>query len=111
MKGYKSKITTVRNPEKYGLYVWITSDGKIFTDDDGNVMNIPSEEYDIEKIGKIRDAANYYGQGDGRPKFIAGAGRATDSEHQQDKERMMEGKIPLGDTQFWEEEMRRDNGR
>ena len=111
MKGIKSRVSQVKNPEKYGLYVWVTEEGKIFTDDDGNIMNIPAEEYDLDKIAKIRDAARYYGQEGGSPKFIPGVGRATDDEYEQDMERMLSGRTPFGDTQAWEEEMRANERR
>lgn len=96
----------VEDKSNYGIYVWLLPDGSVFKDDDNNVLNIPSMRGDIEKMSEIRKAASYWGQPEGQPVFIAGIGRVTEEEYQEDQHRMSEGLLPYGDVGAW-----RDAGR
>ena len=91
----KPKITVVNENPGWGVYVWrCKSDGKIFRDDDDNVLNIPSRQYDLEKIKIITEAAAYWGQPEGEPVFVPGVQRATEESFNEQRERMKVGLLP-----------------
>jgi hypothetical protein len=107
----RKKIQPVRSSAKYGLYVWKLPNGKFFEDDQGNVLNIPSYEHDIEKMSKLSQAAAYWGKPDGKPEFIPGVGRATEAQYEEDIDRMASGLTPYGDTDAWREEFNNARNR
>jgi hypothetical protein len=90
----KSKATIVPKMYDWGVYVWKRSNGKWFTDGQGNILNIPSMRGDIEKLAELRKAAAYHGEPDGSPVFFAGLNRVTDEEYSEQLSRMKEGLIP-----------------
>lgn len=101
-----SRLTVVQNQANYGLYAWKLPDGKLFKDEYGNILNIPSIKYDFEKMAQLRNAADYYGQPEGEPVWLGGVGRATEEEYEEDMQRIKEGLIPLGDTEAWRDAAR-----
>ena len=103
MTNRKNGLSVVQNTSDFGVYVWQLPNGKNFEDEDGNVLNIPSMRYDLQKIKHITEAANYYGQMDGQPVFLAGVGRVSDATAREDIDRMIEGLTPYGDTENWRE--------
>lgn len=103
MSQSKNKLTVVEDKSKHGIYVWILPNGEPFMDDQGNTLNVPSVQYDVKKMKQLAEAAAYWGQPDGSPKFMPGVGRVTDTQAREDKERMIEGLTPYGDTQNWRE--------
>ena len=90
----KSKLTVIQKHRHDGLYVWLTDEGRIFQDNNQNIMNIPAIKGDIEAMSKITKAARYYGAQEGKPHFMAGSRRVSDEEHSVQKARMKEGYIP-----------------
>ena len=90
----KPKVTLVEENPGWGLYAWRKKDGKFFMDDDNNLLNIPSRQYDLEKMAKITEAAAYYGEPEGNPVFIPGVQRTTDEEYDIQRERMKAGLLP-----------------
>ena len=91
----RPKVTVVDENPGWGVYVWrCASDGKIFRDNDDNVLNIPSRQYDLEKIKVITEAAAHYGEPKGEPVFVPGVQRATDEEHTEQMDRMRSGLLP-----------------
>jgi hypothetical protein len=79
----------------WGLYVYKKSDGKWFTDGEGNVLNIPSNKGDLAQIKKLRDAAVHYGDdGEGECVFVPGLERVSDEVYAEQVERMNQGLIP-----------------
>jgi hypothetical protein len=90
----KSKARIVPKMYDWGIYVWKRSNGKWFTDGQGNILNIPSMRGDIEKLAELRKAAAYHGEPDGEPVFFAGLNRVTDEEYSEQLNRMKEGLIP-----------------
>ena len=87
----------------WGLYVYKKSNGRWFTDEDGNVLNIPSMRGDIAQISKLKQAAVYYGdEGDGEAVFVPGLTRITDEEYSEQLDRMKNGLIPsMNDLGAW----------
>lgn len=101
-----SKLSVVENKADYGLYAWKLPDGKLFKDDYGNILNIVSRKYDFGKMAELRRAAESCGRGDGEPVFLAGVGRVTEEEYQEDLDRISNGLLPLGDTEAWRDAAR-----
>lgn len=91
----KARVTMVE-PSGYawGVYVWKKSNGKWFTDGQGNVLNIPANKGDESQIQKLRDTAAHYGEGDGQPIFFPGTARISDEEYSEQLDRMKQGLIP-----------------
>lgn len=87
----------------WGLYVYKKSSGKWFTDEDGNVLNIPSMKGDISQISKLKQAAMHYGDpGDGNAVFVPGLTRISDEEYSEQLDRMKNGLIPsMNDLGAW----------
>jgi len=87
----------------WGLYVYKKSNGKWFTDGEGNVLNIESMRGDISKISQLKDAAKYYGDaGDGEAVFVPGLTRVSDEEYSEQLDRMNQGLIPsMNDLGAW----------
>lgn len=87
----------------WGLYVYKKADGKWFTDGHGSILNIPSMKGDLGQIGKLRDAALYYGDpGDGECVFVPGLTRISEEEYSEQMDRMKEGLIPsMNDLGAW----------
>jgi len=87
----------------WGLYVYKKSNGKWFTDGNGNILNIESMRGDISKISQLKDAAKHYGDdGEGDAVFVPGLTRVTDEEYSEQVDRMKEGLIPsMNDLGAW----------
>lgn len=87
----------------WGLYVYKKSNGKWFTDGNGNVLNIESMRNDITKIAELKAAAKYYGdEGDGEAVFVPGLTRINDEEYSEQMDRMKAGLIPsMNDLGAW----------
>jgi hypothetical protein len=91
----KAKVTIVE-PTGYtwGVYVWKKSNGKWFTDGQGNILNIPSHKGDENQIAKLKSTAAHYGEPNGEPVFFGGTARITDEEYTEQIDRMKQGLIP-----------------
>jgi hypothetical protein len=87
----------------WGLYVYKKSDGRWFTDGDGNVLNIESTRGDILQITKLKNTAKYYGDdGEGEAVFVPGLTRISEEEHSEQLDRMKQGLIPsMNDLGAW----------
>lgn len=87
----------------WGLYVYKKADGKWFTDEEGSVLNIPSEKGDLSKIAELRKAAMNHGDaGDGKAVFVPGLTRISEAEYSEQKQRLREGLIPsMNDLGAW----------
>jgi len=104
----KPMVSNVRRQvieKKYnwGLYVYKKSDGRWFTDGEGNILNIESTRGDIAQITKLKNAAKYYGdEGDGEAIFVPGLTRISEEEHSEQLDRMKQGLIPsMNDLGAW----------
>jgi hypothetical protein len=91
----KAKVTLVeKTGYAWGTYVWKKSNGKWFTDGQGNVLNVPANKGDEIQIQKLRDAASHYGEADGQPVFFPGTARISDEEYSEQMDRLKQGLIP-----------------
>lgn len=90
----KSKATIIDKGYDWGIYVWKKSNGKWFTDGQGNILNIPSMKGDLSKLAELKQAAAHYGEPDGEPVFFAGLNRVSDEEYSEQVDRMKSGLIP-----------------
>lgn len=90
----ESKITFLDKKYDWGVYVWIKSNGKPFTDGNQSVLNIPSHRGDAMQIEKLRQTAASYGQGDGHAEFYPGVARISEEEYSEQVDRMKQGLIP-----------------
>jgi len=89
-----SKLTVLNKHQRYGLYVWqMDHNGKAFGDGQGNVMNVPGNQYDLEKMAAVKKAAEYYGAPAGKVIFMPGVRRVSDMEYSEQINRMKEGYI------------------
>ena len=93
-KKMKNMRATIVEESMLGLYVWITPDGKVVADEDGNYLNIEAMKGDQRKIDILREAAKEYGVDGGRAKFFAGFRRVSDEEYQKQMQRLEMGLIP-----------------
>lgn len=94
----KPRIREVKPDVEWGLYMWRLPNGKLFSDGEGNYLNIPSRKHDLDKIRQIREAAAYYGQPEGTIHFEPGVQRATEEERREQEDMMRQGIIH--DTDF-----------
>jgi len=93
-KNGNSKLTVLNKAQNYGLFVWqMDHNGKAFGDGRGNVMNIPGNKYDLEKMAKVRKAAEHYGAPAGKVIFMPGVRRVSEMEYSEQIGRMKEGLI------------------
>ena len=86
-----------------GLYVYKKSNGKWFTDDEGSVLNIPSDRGDLTKIAELKKVAMHNGDdGLGQAVFVAGLTQVSEEEYSEQKARLKEGLIPsMNDLGAW----------
>lgn len=94
MNSGNSKLTVIQKQRDYGIYVWRLPNGDTVSDGNGNIMNIPARQHDLEAMAKITKAAAYYGFPEGRPEFQPGVRRVTDEEYSEQLNRLKEGYIP-----------------
>jgi len=81
----------------WGLYVYKKSDGRWFTDGEGNVLNIPAVRGDLTKIAELKQAAQYYGDdGEGEAVFVPGLTRVTEEEYSEQMDRFIPSMNDLG---------------
>ena len=78
----------------YGVYVWELPDGRRVGDDDGNYLSINAMEYDLKKMEILRKAVMHYGIMIGKPVFLAGRRKVSDSEFEEQIARQNAGLIP-----------------
>ncbi len=90
-------IHTILLSSKINIFIFFTqkSNGKWFTDGEGNVLNIPAVRGDLTKIAELKQAAKYYGdEGDGEAIFVPGLTRISEEEHTEQMDRFKNGLLP-----------------
>lgn len=92
----KKKAPRISRVEEslFGIYVWLTADGKIIADDEGNYLSIQAMKDDQSRIEALRLAAKDCGVTDGQAYFMSGMRKVTDEEYEHQKQRLEWGLIP-----------------
>jgi hypothetical protein len=91
----KAKVQIISEDfSDFGTYIWVKSNGKPFTDGNGNVLSIESYRNDKDRIDKLIDAAKYYGEADGQAVFYPNTRQISDETHSEQIDRMKQGLIP-----------------
>lgn len=83
---------------KWGVYVWRNADGSTLSDSEGNVLSMNGWKGDLAAMRKMRDAATYYGSGDGTIAFIPGGRKVSKSEWEDQMEAFIDGEPIPGDV-------------
>ena len=82
------------NFSNFGTYVWHKSNGKAFTDGQGNALSIESMRNDQSRIKELEDAAKYWGQAEGKAVFYPNMRKISEEQHSEQVDRMAEGLLP-----------------
>ena len=77
-----------------GLYLWEMANGKYFGNGQGEFLVIPARKNDLKAMTEIYHAAKHYGAVDGRAVFIPNARAISSNEHDDQMERMLDGRLP-----------------
>jgi len=88
-----SKVTVVQETNM-GLYIWKDKEGRTVVNENGDVMNIASEQFDEGKIELLRQAAVKFGIEGGYAQFRPGARQINDEQLQEQLERRDQGLVP-----------------
>lgn len=80
--------------DRFGVYVWITDDGKVVTNQDGDYMYIAGEYGDMKRVKQIAQAAKSFGIPGGHARFMPGSHPVTDEEYEEQLWRLENGFIP-----------------
>lgn len=78
----------------YGLYLWRYDNGKFFGNGQGDFLSIPARKNDLKAMAEIAKAAKHYGATDGGPVFIPNARQISQSEQEDQMDRLMSGYTP-----------------
>jgi len=90
----KSNVKLIDNVYEWGVYLWQLPNGHLFHDGSGSFLSIQAYKDDLEAIGKLRKAAAYHGQPDGKPWWQSGGRQVSESEYSEQVDRLKEGYIP-----------------
>lgn len=80
----------------YGVCVWKLPDGSYFGNGNGSYLSMEGVIGDFRVEHKMRNAALWW-MGDnfcGEPEWLHGARKVTDMEHDDQMERLVDGRIP-----------------
>lgn len=86
------KHTIVDNAQ-YGVWCWELPNGRLLSDGEGNYLSLNGLKDDLRCMMKLRRAAASYGYAQGKPVFKVGKRKVTDSEWEDQMERMKNGDI------------------
>lgn len=84
---------TIVDDAQHGVWVWELPSGRLLSDGDGNYLSMNGLKNDLRCMTRMRQAAASYGFPDGKPLFKAGKWKATQSEWEDQMERMINGEI------------------
>lgn len=87
---------TIDDPDmKWGICVWQLSDGTYVQDEDGNYLSAgPAELYDRRVMKNMYAAARSLGLKEGKPFWLPGFRKISQSEWEDQMERLQDGLIP-----------------
>jgi hypothetical protein len=95
---------TIIPESKFGVYVWEMPDGRVVANEQGDYFNIPAKFGDQKRIAQMRDAVKDFGITTGKVKFMSGRRRVSESEYEDQLERLLDNKVadPYDPGQFKE---------
>lgn len=76
-----------------GVYLWMLPNGNYLADTDGNMLNAPSVQGDIQQMAAMSAAARSYGYPDGKPVWVA-SNRCSAEEYEEQVNDLNEGRRP-----------------
>lgn len=93
---YKPKRTLVNEfKEDWGICLWKLPDGSYIMDNQGNYLVAgPTKMYTASIEHKMISAARSLGITEGQPFWLPGFRKITDSEWEDQMERLLDGKVP-----------------
>ena len=91
----KSRIIPKNLP--WGVLVWQTKSGHVLSNSNGDVLSVECFKGDLNALTKMREAASYYGHGDGRPAFLPGRRKISQSEYEDQMAEYLAGNEIPGD--------------
>lgn len=95
--GKKLKNAQVVVEDDWGVCLWRMPDGAFLGDDEGRFLSAQGALYDWMIESKMRKAAvSYLGEEarSGKPFWMPGSRKVSDSEAEDQMERLLEGRIP-----------------
>lgn len=78
----------------FGICVWQFPDGSYLQNDQGDYFSAQGPVYDIVVEKKMRDSVKTMGITNGKPFWLPGMRKITNSEWEDQMERLQDGKIP-----------------
>lgn len=105
MRNEEEKTQTKKKPKTqvipknlpWGVLVWQTESGHILSNSNGDVLSMECFKGDLQAIQKMRDAATHYGHGNGRPAFLPGRRKISQSEYEDQMAEYLAGNEIPGD--------------
>lgn len=89
------KKTFETDEADYGIYVWELPNGVFLKDGDGNHLMVgPVKKDNPKALTNLASAAKSYGYPQGKAVYLEGFRPVTQSEWEDQMERLMDGKIP-----------------
>ncbi len=90
----KPKRVTVVQETEYGLYYWELPSGRRLSDGEGRFLCAEGKAHDVTIMKDMAIAAASYGYPDGKCVWVPGDRKVTDNMHDDQMERLLDGKIP-----------------
>lgn len=89
----KPRVSRV-NEVAYGVYVWQLPSGGYLGNSDGDYLSVFCMKSDIKAMAQLREVAAAHGFPEGKPVFVPGAEKVTQSQWEDQVARMRDGYIP-----------------
>jgi hypothetical protein len=110
--GVKHKRSRVSDNIGVGLYTWQMPDGNILGDSAGNVLSVAGRVGDIRAQARLKEyVEKELGIFEGKPKFLDGAIKLTEGEHDLQMEQMLDGYVPEFDLGSLKDDIKKERNR
>jgi len=97
MSDMNKQTQVIKKNLPWGVYVWRCADGRVLSNNRGDVLSMDGFKGDLEALRKMRDAATALGHGDGKPAFLPGSRQISESEWEDQMDAMIAGDDIPGD--------------
>lgn len=94
MTNKKRPQTQIVNEVAYGTYIWQLPSGNYLGNENGEYLSIYCLKSDLKARAQLRAAAESLGFPEGKPVFMPGAEKISQSEWEDQVARLEAGKIP-----------------